>query len=84
MRWPNEGQLSAVKLEHVKTTIRLLTKRAQIHDLTFRPVNPLLQPRLKKCLTHTRSQQSVYSKIHQSNEVQLEAVKLEHLLTIIT
>ena len=50
MRWPNEGQLSAVKLEHVKTTIRSLTTRAQIHDLTFRPINPLLQPRLKNVL----------------------------------
>ena len=38
-----------------------LTTWAQIHDLTFRPINPPLQPRLK-CPTHTRSQQSVYSK----------------------
>ena len=46
----------------VKTTIRSLTTLAQIHDLTFRPINPPLQPRLK-WLTNTRSQQSVYSKI---------------------
>ena len=56
-------------MELVKTTIRSLTTLAQIHDLTFRPINPPLQPRLK-CLTNTRSQQSVYSKIRHSNEVQ--------------
>ena len=44
--------------------------------------NPPLQPGLK-CLTHSRRQQSVYSKIRHSNEVQLTAVKLEHPLTII-
>ena len=44
---------------------------------------PPLQPGLK-CLTHTRSQQSVYKKIHHSNEVQLTAVKPELPLTIIT
>ena len=54
---------------HVKTTIRSLTTLAQIHALTFRPINPPLQPRLK-CLANTRSQQSVYSKIRHSNEVQ--------------
>ena len=42
---------------------------AQIHDLTFRPINPPLQPRLK-CLTNTRSQQSVYSKIRILMKVQ--------------
>ena len=43
---------------------------------------PPLQPGLK-CLTHTRSQQSVYKKIRHSNEVQLTAVKPELPLTII-
>ena len=37
-----------------------------------------LQPRLK-CLTHTRSQQSVYSKSRHSNEVRLTAVKGRYL-----
>ena len=37
-----------------------------------------LQPRLK-CLTHTRSQQSVYWKSRHSNEVQLTAVKGRYL-----
>ena len=45
--------------------------------------NPPLQPGLK-CLTHTRRQQSVYSKVRHSNDVQLTAVKLEHpLITIV-
>ena len=79
--------MKAVKMGHVNTTNRSLTTWAQIHDLTFRPLNPPLQPRLK-FLTNTRSQQSVYSKIrhplHHSNEVQLTVVKLQHPLTIIT
>ena len=70
-------------MEHVKTTNRSLTTWAQIHDLTFRPINPPLQPRLK-CVTNTHSQQSFYSKIRHSNEVQMTAVKLQHPLTIIT
>ena len=72
-------------MEHVKTTIRSLTTLAQIHDLTFRPINPPLQPRVK-CLTNTRSQQSVYSKIRHCNEVQSidSSVKLLHPLIIIT
>ena len=68
---------------HVKTTIRSLTTWAQIHDLTFRPINPPSQPRLK-CLTNTRTQQSVYSKIRHFNEVQLTAAKLQRPLTVIT
>ena len=56
---------------------------SNIHDLTFPYVNPASQPRLK-CLTNTRTQQSVYSKIRHSNEFQLTAVKLQHPLTIIT
>ena len=60
-----------------------LTTWTQKRNLTFHPINPPLQPRLK-CLTNTRSQQSVYSKICHSNEVQLTAVKLQHPLTIIT
>ena len=38
----------------------------------------------RKCLTHTCSRQSFYSNIHHSNEGQLTAVKLEHLMVIIT
>ena len=42
--------MSAVKTEHVKTTIRSLTTRAHINDLTFRPINPPLQLRVKNVL----------------------------------
>ena len=38
----------------------------------------------RKCLTHTCCRQSLYSNIHHSNEGQLTAVKLEHLMVIIT
>ena len=64
-------------MEHVKTTIRSLTTWAQIHDLTFRPINPPLQPRLKS-LTNTRSQQSVNSSAdhHHLTVSQAQALKL--------
>ena len=60
----------------MQTTITKLTTWAQVN------ISPLQAGR--KCLTHTCSRQSFYSNIHHSNEGQLTAVKLEHLMVIIT
>ena len=63
---------------HVQTTIRKLITWAQVHDLAFRHH----KPDWNVLLTLTVDS-PFFPNIHHSNEGQLTAVKLEHLLAVI-
>ena len=67
MREPNYDQLTAVKMGHVQTAIRKLITSAQVRSGIRSGISPPLQAG-PKCLTHSRSRQSVDSTIRHSNE----------------